>query len=476
MGVNRISRFTMPTNRVDINPDSEQQMLDVVVQRSTCCHAGGDLEFDTQGNLYLVTGDDTNPFESSAFTPIDERDGREPFDAQRSSANTADLRGSAIRISPNEDGSYDIPDGNLIDTIDGASEEEVYPELYAIGFRNPFTAAVDPESDVLYLADYGPDSGGWSASRGPMGTVEYARVDEPGFYGWPYFTGHSVPYKHYDFDTGESGRIFDPENPTNDSVNNSGLEELPATEGSFVMSPYNWGGYMNYPDEFEEYVPYSSVEEVPFPQVTGGAPMLGTVFRDSEEYSYQALPSSYDGKVFMMEYGSNWIKYATVDEEGNALEVDPFLPDRGFSSPFDMAVGPDGALYVMERGGGSITRFGLSSSVLPVGLSVEGLSGEIRVTTDQEIDITATITNGSSTAVDGVELSLDPSSDDIGVGDGSNTSIGSLGGGASETAEWTVTLPGDLGSGDYSIEAVATYTSNGSEFEVTSALTFAIAG
>jgi hypothetical protein len=35
-----------------------------------------------------------------------------------------------------------------------------------------------------------------------------------------------------------------------------------------------------------------------------------------------------------------------------------------------------------------------------------------------------------------------------------------------------VTLPGDLGSGDYSIEAVATYTSNGTEFEISNGISF----
>jgi len=348
MGVNRISRFTLESNRATIDPGTEQQILDVVVQRNTCCHTGGDLEFDSQGNLYLATGDDTNPFESSGYTPIDERDGREPWDGQRSSANTDDLRGSVVRITPTGDGDYEIPDGNLRSVTDGP-DDRVRPELFAIGFRNPFTAAVDPETDVLYLADYGPDSGGWNASRGPMGTTEYAQVAEPGFYGWPFFTGHSVPYRHYDFETGESGRIFDPENPTNDSVNNTGLEALPPAEGTMVMSPYNWGGYLDYPDEFAEYVPYSSMDEVPFPQVTGGAPMIGAVFRDHEKYTYRAPPTSYDGKVFMMEYGGNWIKYATLDDDGEVLAVDPFLPDRGFSSPFDMSVGPD-VLYCRTEG------------------------------------------------------------------------------------------------------------------------------
>ena len=32
-----------------------------------CCHVGGHIDFDSQGNLYLSTGDDTNPFESDGY-------------------------------------------------------------------------------------------------------------------------------------------------------------------------------------------------------------------------------------------------------------------------------------------------------------------------------------------------------------------------------------------------------------------------
>ena len=82
-------------------------------QRDLCCHVGGDVGFDSKGNLYLTTGDNTNSWASDGFSPIDERPGRAPFDAQRSSANTNDLRGKLLRIKVGADGSYTVPDGNL---------------------------------------------------------------------------------------------------------------------------------------------------------------------------------------------------------------------------------------------------------------------------------------------------------------------------------------------------------------------------
>jgi glucose/arabinose dehydrogenase len=80
--------------------------------------------------------------------------------------------------------------------------------------------------------------------------------------------------------------------------------------------------------------------------------MGGPVYRHREGYGADALPRYYDGKVFIMERQQNWIKYVTLDEAGEPVEVDPFLPGTTFRRPMDMTVGPDGALYVAEWGSG----------------------------------------------------------------------------------------------------------------------------
>jgi glucose/arabinose dehydrogenase len=97
-GVNRLSRFTLAADGT-VNLATEKVVLDVPTSRGMCCHVGGDIDFDAAGNLYLSTGDDTNPFASDGYSPLDERAGRNPaFDAQRTSANTDDLRGKLLRI------------------------------------------------------------------------------------------------------------------------------------------------------------------------------------------------------------------------------------------------------------------------------------------------------------------------------------------------------------------------------------------
>jgi len=351
---NLLSRFTVDGDTID--PDSESEIIRVHTQRETCCHVGGDIAFGPDGEeLYLSTGDDTNPFESSGYTPIDERDGRESFDAQRTAANTNDLRGSILRIVPEDDGGYSIPDGNLFtgdEYADARDNDEVREEIYVMGCRNPFTIEVDEETGLLYYADYGPDAGSWDVERGPPGIVEFNVVSEPGFDGWPYFTGSNIPYRDYDFETGETGDAFDPENPVNDSSNNTGLEELPPAREASIF--YAYGGsidnlYNEVPEYAQEYVP----DEDPWPQIEGGgAPMAGPVFRSEDGFGDNALPEYYDGKWFIMEWNQGWVKCVSFDDNGDVMEIEPFLPTEDYTGPQDMTVGPDGKLYVLEYGSG----------------------------------------------------------------------------------------------------------------------------
>ncbi len=153
-GVNRLSRFVLNTDGT-LNSASETKILDVPASRGLCCHVGGDIDFDAAGNLYLSTGDDTNPFQSDGFSPLDERANRNPaFDAQRSSGNTNDLRGKILRIKVNADGSYAVPSGNLF----APGTDKTRPEIYAMGFRNPFRFSVDKATGILYIGEYGPDA------------------------------------------------------------------------------------------------------------------------------------------------------------------------------------------------------------------------------------------------------------------------------------------------------------------------------
>ena len=114
------------------------------------------IDVDRDGNLYLSTGDDTNPFASDGFTPIDERPGQNPaFDAQRTSANTNDLRGKVLRIDvdhPDKDRAYSVPKDNPFVDLKGAR-----PETWAYGFRNLWRLTVDQKTGHIWVAQNGQD-------------------------------------------------------------------------------------------------------------------------------------------------------------------------------------------------------------------------------------------------------------------------------------------------------------------------------
>ncbi|MFD7709396.1 PQQ-dependent sugar dehydrogenase [Streptomyces sp. NPDC059786] len=323
-GVNRLSRFVLNTDGT-LDTASETKILDVPTSRGICCHVGGDIDFDADGNLYLSTGDDSNPFQSDGFSPLDERTDRNPaFDAQRSSGNTNDLRGKILRIKVDADGSYTIPDGNLF----APGTDRTRPEIYAMGFRNPFRFSVDKETGILYVGDYGPDAGAADPSRGPAGQVEFARVTAPGNFGWPYCTGDNDAYVDYDFATQTSGPSFDCAAPKNDSPHNTGLTDLPPAQAAWI--PYDGPSVPEFGDGSE-------------------SPMGGPVYHyDASLDSPVKFPEAYDGDFFAGEFGRRWIKRITSDAGGAVQSIND-VPWTG-TQVMDMAFGPDGALYVLDYG------------------------------------------------------------------------------------------------------------------------------
>jgi cytochrome c len=323
---NVLARYTMKGDSLDLA--SRVILLEVPVQREQCCHTGGSIAFDRQGNLYVSTGDNTNPF-ATGYAPIDERPGRSPWDAQKGSANTNDLRGKIIRIHPEPNGSYTIPAGNLFPQ----GTAQTRPEIYTMGHRNPYRIAIDKRTGFVYWGEVGPDAPVDSAGRGPAGHDEIGQARRAGNFGWPYFVADNKAYFDVDFNTMQPGAQFDPARPVNTSPNNTGRIELPPAEKAFI------------------WYPYGPSAEFPLVGTGGRTAMAGPVYhRGDFPNAARPFPAYYDGKLFIYEWMRGWVAAVTMNASGDYVSMERFMASHKFSNPMDMEFGPSGDLYMLEYG------------------------------------------------------------------------------------------------------------------------------
>ena len=155
----RVSRFTAQADVAVANSEKvllegdDQTKLGGIVPAG---HQGGAIHFGKDGKLYLALGEQTAGAPAQAM-------------------NT--LLGKLLRINP--DGS--IPDDNPF----YRKAQGKYRAIWALGLRNPFTFAVQPETGRIFINDVGQsaweeiDEGfpganfGWPASEGPTSDARY---------------------------------------------------------------------------------------------------------------------------------------------------------------------------------------------------------------------------------------------------------------------------------------------------------------
>lgn len=325
---NQLARVTFKNGAFDW--DTKKVLIEVPVQREQCCHTGGSMAWDKDGNLYLSTGDNTSP-RGITYAPVDEREGRMPWDGQKSSGNTNDLRGSILRIHPEADGTYTIPEGNLFEQ----GMKKTQPEIYVKGTRNPYRISLDQRTGFLYWGEIGPDDREDSETLGSRGYDEINQARKAGYFGWPYFVGNNYPYADRDYATQETSGMFQLTGATNNSPNNTGLATLPEPTPAFI------------------WYPYAESEEFPLVGSGGRNAMAGPVFyHDDFAGAERQFPKYYDGKLLIYEWMRGWVMAVTMDENGDYVTMEQFMPSYKFSNPMDMAFSDDGDLYILEYGSG----------------------------------------------------------------------------------------------------------------------------
>ncbi len=307
-------------------PSSEKVLLEVHTQREVCCHTGGGMAWDEDKNLYLTIGNNTG---SNIGGQTDEREGRSSWDDQGHAWNTNDLRGKIIRIHPEDDGTYTIPDGNLFPK----GTDKTRPEIYAMGLRNPWRIFVDSKTGFVYWGEVGPDANE-DTRIGPRGYDELNQARGPGNFGWPFFVGPNAPFPYYDYKLDSILDYKDSLKPTNFSINNTGLQQLPPIARPFI------------------YYPYANSEEFPIVGSGSRCAVGGPIFRraDFASDAKRLFPDYYEGKWLAVDFSRGWIMAISMKENGDYDSMEQFLPSYHPIQPIDMKFGPEGDLYVLEYG------------------------------------------------------------------------------------------------------------------------------
>lgn len=169
----RVSRFTRDTSNPEIaDPTSEVVMFEVGQTFSN--HNAGAVMFGPDGYLYVPLGD-----------------GGSGGDPNNEGQTLSTLLGSILRLDVNGGGNpLDCASGTGAATIpadnpfvDGTGGN--CDEAYAYGFRNPFRASFDPETDIMWVGDVGQGS-----------REEVSNVNAGENHGWRMYEGnscHSAP-------------------------------------------------------------------------------------------------------------------------------------------------------------------------------------------------------------------------------------------------------------------------------------------
>lgn len=375
MGERRVSRFTLNprTNRLDLA--SEKVLLKWPVQIHSCCHAGGGMAWDSAENLYIATGDTNSSQYSGGYSgnnPEPTFRGVSFADARRTSGNTNNLNGKILRIHPEQDGTYTLPEGNLFtgeETAEGGGKTR--GEIYVMGVRNPSRISVDPKTDTLHVGWVGPDAASPSPTWGPAKYDTFAAITEAGNHGWPFCMGNKQPYRDRNLpDPSRPLGWYDCDAPKNESPHNDGLVHLPpVTANTIWYSPQ--GGGPDFPRDADGVPSYDLAEQtllLPWLKGGGQAAMNGPVYRfDANRAGGGKWPRYWDGKWFVGDfYDGDQPRHAVVTDPRtlgkgglpvHAESLKKIVPvgAGGIRNLMDWKFGPDGVLYVLDYGRGFFT-------------------------------------------------------------------------------------------------------------------------
>ena len=316
-------------------------------------HAGGGMAWNRRtGDLFISTGDDTNPFgDRSIYGPRDPDN--KAFNALRTASNTNDLRGKSLRIrplpfpdaqtpTPGVGSTYGIPAGNLF-PIGQFAAGKTRPEIYSMGHRNAYRVKVDTVTGWAFVGEVGADADTYDSLKGPPGYDKIPLLKGPGYAGWPFTNGNLEPYKVRDYETVyqnagyKVGQPFDLKALKNLSPFNTGLTDLPTT----VVPPLIY--YCN-----------NAYQKGLSSKLGGGGEtvMAGPTYDFNPALvSAVKLPPFFHRKVIFGDFSRHYIWLMSLDTAGALTALDKIVTGPNV---IDMEIGPDGTLYYLDYAAGTV--------------------------------------------------------------------------------------------------------------------------
>ncbi|MBE1495372.1 glucose/arabinose dehydrogenase/type 1 glutamine amidotransferase [Amycolatopsis lexingtonensis] len=371
IGKRTVSRFTYNLTAQTLDQATRKDLLSWDVQIHSCCHAGGGMAFDKDGNLYIGSGDNNSSGGSNGYSgnnwTLDYK-GISFQDARRTAGNTNDLGGKILRIHPEANGTYTIPQGNL---FPNGPADKTRPEIYVMGVRNISRLQIDPVHNWMTAGWVGPDASSPSPELGPAKYETATIITEAGNHGWPYCMGNRQPYRdRSSTNAAELTGWYDCDNPVNTSPRNTGLVNLPPIKDNMIWYSPDGGGpvFPKRPgSSIPTYVAADATYTEPYLRGGGQAIMSGPTYHRSlvNPNSGVAWPAYWDNKWFIGDEANAQNRVAvTVDPAGVPTHQPPvfaetfrqIIPggagDTRVQSWMDAKFGPDGALYVLDYGNG----------------------------------------------------------------------------------------------------------------------------
>lgn len=397
--ISRVTRYKFETvgSELTANASSRQVLLGETkstgVPLTHESHAGGTLVFGRDGSLMLTTGD------NASYASTDKGSASETYFQQamndgimRANENVGSFRSQMLNSHCGKVLRMDPATGNgLVSNpfFDAANPRSAQSRVWAMGLRNPYRMSIQPNTGSTNIADGNPGTlfigdVGWGTWE-DMHVIRQAGENA----GWPIFEGldaHSgylsaaatLENKDEPNPSNTCNKPFltfgdllkQPNNPVQTVLNPCSGQPLPGLQRRYIHArpALDWkhGADVARTPTFN-----GSVATATNLGATGGVP--GTMFRGNCATGgayYPAatqFPSAWRNTYYFADYGSNFIRAATLDANGAVTQVREFLPNGGGNGVVDVEFNPlDGALYYININAGELVKISYGGNQPPI--------------------------------------------------------------------------------------------------------------